>query len=161
MWSKTLHHCTRSVVLYTSRISYFPESTYYKAAASQSKLSVSNTELINSCRYLKLQTWDHRFRVFYIQSLPEWAAFRGTLCKSEFPQTQSNSIFFISCTGKITKVCFKMCNKKIKANASTKENIIQYNQTSLAIKFDEFFFLSLNPPAKNYIKSNWHKLSIT
>jgi hypothetical protein len=40
------------------------------------------------------------------------------------PKLNLIQIFFISDTGKITKVYFKMYNKVIKTSASTKENII-------------------------------------
>lgn len=43
------------------------------------------------------------------------------MCRN-FPKF--NSIFFISGAGKFAKLCFKMCNKKIKTSANTKENIM-------------------------------------
>jgi len=59
-------------------------------------------------------------------------AFRETSRKQNFAlaEISLNSIqfnFFISRAEKITKLCFEMCNKRIKTSAGTKENITWYN----------------------------------
>jgi hypothetical protein len=54
-----------------------------------------------------------------------------------------------------------MYNKKIKKSASTKDNIIQFIYFLWDAKYVSTIFLSLHWPAKNYVKTDFHKSSIT
>ena len=53
------------------------------------------------------------------------------------------------------------CNKKIKRNASTKENVILFIYVSRDVKYVSTIVLSLLRPAQVYVQSNFIKKGVT